>query len=247
MALSDRPFSARGSTPLLVVDCIDVYYGKVHALRNVSLEVRQGEIVALIGANGAGKTTLLETVLGIDTPASGSVTFDGTRIEGKSSDHNARLGICLVPEGRGVFSTLSVLDNLLIGSYHARKGSAARLRRVFDLFPLLEERTSQIAASLSGGERRMLAIARALMAAPRLIMMDEPSLGLAPLVVEEVFSLLVRLNVEGFTVLLAEQNSAKALSCAHRGYILESGTLALSGTAEELRRTPAVRDAYLGV
>ncbi len=232
---------------MLSVEGLDVFHGKIHALRGAALEVNEGEVVALIGPNGAGKTTLLETILGINAPASGSITFCGKRIEGRAPDRIVRLGVALVPEGRGVFSAMSVLDNLLLGAHHSMRRAGERLTEVFDLFPVLAARKSQIASTLSGGERRMLAIGRALMASPRLIMMDEPSLGLAPRVVEEVFSLLPALSAAGMTILVAEQNAAKALQFSDRGYVLEKGQVKAGGNSADLRGMPDVRAAYLGV
>jgi branched-chain amino acid transport system ATP-binding protein len=237
---------AQSSGPLLQVQDLSVSYGHVNALKGASLEVREGEIVVLIGANGAGKTTLLETVLGINPPVTGSVTFAGRPIGGVNADRNVRAGLCLVPEGRGVFSSMSVIDNLLLGAHHNMRNVTKNLRRVFDWFPILEKRRDQIARTLSGGERQMLAIGRALMAAPKLIMVDEPSIGLAPIVVNDIFAILTRLNREGFAILLSEQNAYKALKCAHRGYVLETGTVTLSGSAEQLLNDPGVKEAYLG-
>ena len=232
--------------PVLKVQHLSVSYGHVNALKDASLEVFAGEIVVLIGANGAGKTTLLESVLGINAPGSGSIVFEGREIGGVAADRNVRAGLCLVPEGRGVFASMNVLDNLLLGAYHNMQNVQDSLRRVFEWFPILAGRKNQIARTLSGGERQMLAIGRALMSAPRLIMVDEPSIGLAPLVVNDIFSILKRLNGEGYTILLSEQNANKALRCAHRGYVLETGTIALTGTAERLLSDPGVREAYLG-
>ena len=232
--------------PLLKVEHLSVSYGHVNALRDASLEVFPREIVVLIGANGAGKTTLLESVLGINTLRSGSIVFDGRQIGGVSADRNVRSGICLVPEGRGVFASMTVLDNLLLGAHHNMKNIRSSLRRVFEWFPILDSRKKQTARTLSGGERQMLAIARALMSAPRLILVDEPSIGLAPIIVNDIFSILRKLNEEGYTILLSEQNANKALKCAHRGYVLETGSVALSGTAERLLADPGVREAYLG-
>jgi branched-chain amino acid transport system ATP-binding protein len=232
--------------PLLAVEDISVSYGQVRAVKQVSLAVFPGEIVVLIGANGAGKTTLLETILGINTPSSGAIRFMGKNITGDPADRNVRAGLCLVPEGRGVFASMSVLDNLLLGAHHNMHNVGKNLRRVYDWFPILEERKDQIARTLSGGERQMLAIGRALMSAPRLIMVDEPSLGLAPIVVNDIFNMLSMLNREGYTMLLSEQNAHKALKCAHRGYVLGVGSVSLSGTGQELLNDPGVREAYLG-
>ncbi len=234
------------SEVLLSVRDLEVSYGHINALSGVSLEVRRGEIVVLIGANGAGKSTLLATVLGINVPRAGSVTFRGKVISGQPADRNVRAGLCLVPEGRGVFAAMSVLDNLLLGAHHNLRNAERNLARVYKWFPILEERQNQVARTLSGGERQMLAMARALMSSPELIMVDEPSLGLAPIVVNDIFQILVRLNQEGYTILLSEQNAYKSLKCAHRGYVLETGTVTLSGTAQELLADPGVRAAYIG-
>ena len=235
-----------GPTPLLQVEHLSVSYGHVNALKDASLEVFPGEICVLIGANGAGKTTLLESVLGINALSAGSIKFDGKEIGGVPADRNVRAGLCLVPEGRGVFSSMTVLDNLLLGAHHNMRNVHSSLDRVFEWFPILARRRKQVARTLSGGERQMLAIARALMSAPRLILVDEPSIGLAPIVVNDIFAIVRRLNAEGFTILLSEQNANKALKCAHRGYVLETGTVTLSGTAERLLADPGVREAYLG-
>jgi len=232
--------------PLLAVEDISVSYGQVKAVKQASLAVFPGEIVVLIGANGAGKTTLLETILGINTPSSGTIRFLGKDITGNPADRNVRAGLCLAPEGRGVFASMSVLDNLLLGSHHNMHNVGKNLRRVYDWFPILEQRKNQIARTLSGGERQMLAIGRALMSAPRLVMVDEPSLGLAPKVVNDIFNILSMLNREGYTMLLSEQNAHKALKCAHRGYVLGTGSISLSGTAQQLLNDPGVREAYLG-
>ena len=237
---------AQNETPLLSVSGLSVSYGHINALKGVSLEVQRGEIVVLIGANGAGKTTLLESVLGINPLTAGTVTFDGAAIGGVNADRNVRSGLCLVPEGRGVFASMSVLDNLLLGAHHNMRNVTRNLRRVYDEFPILEKRKDQIARTLSGGERQMLAIGRALMSAPKLIMVDEPSIGLAPIVVNDIFSILSRLNREGYAILLSEQNAYKALTIAHRGYVLETGTVTLSGTAHQLLNDPGVKEAYLG-
>jgi len=232
--------------PLLAVEDLSVSYGQVQAVKQASLTVFPGEIVVLIGANGAGKTTLLETILGINTPISGAIRFMGKDITGNPADRNVRAGLCLAPEGRGVFASMSVLDNLLLGAHHNMRNVGKNLRRVYDWFPILEQRKDQIARTLSGGERQMLAIGRALMSAPRLVMVDEPSLGLAPIVVNDIFNILSMLNREGYTMLLSEQNAHKALKCAHRGYVLGTGSVSLSGTAQQLLNDPGVREAYLG-
>ena len=248
MAPNDRqlPEGAAAGPALLGIENLSVSYGQVKALKKVSLEVFRGEIVVLIGANGAGKTTLLETALGINTPVSGAVTFKARTITGVAVDRNVRAGLCLVPEGRGVFASMSVLDNLLLGAHNNLKNSGKHLERVYEWFPILKKRKDQIARTLSGGERQMLAIGRALMSSPELIMVDEPSIGLAPIVVNDIFNIIRMLNREGYTILLSEQNANKALKCAHRGYVLETGTVTLSGTAEQLLNDPGVREAYLG-
>ncbi len=232
---------------LLQISNLSVAHGQVQALRDVSIEVARGEIVALIGANGAGKTTLLETSLGINTPQSGGISFKGKSIAGLTPDQNVRNGLCLVPEGRGVFASMSVLDNLLLGAHHNMARVPENLERVYRWLPRLEERKNQIARTLSGGERQMLAIARALMSAPDLIMVDEPSLGLAPIIVNGIFDILSHLNEEGYTILLSEQNAYKSLKLAHRAYVLETGKVILSGGADDLLNDPAVQQAYIGV
>jgi branched-chain amino acid transport system ATP-binding protein len=233
-------------TPILSVTDLSVSYGNINALKKVSIEVFPKEIVVLIGANGAGKTTLLSTILGINTPLSGSVVFEGKRIDKQPADKNVRSGICLVPEGRGVFASMTVLDNLLLGAHHNLQNKEKNLARVYEWFPILKKRKDQVAKTLSGGERQMLAIARALMSAPKVIMVDEPSIGLAPIVVNDIFNILVMLNKEGYTILLSEQNAFKALKCAHRGYVMETGRISLTGTADQLLNDPGVKAAYLG-
>lgn len=232
--------------PLLRVRNLAVSYGRVRALRNASIDVFPDEIVALIGANGAGKSTLLSAILGIGGQVSGSVTFEGRNIGGMSADRIVRGGLCLVPEGRGVFSSMSVIDNLLLGAHYNLANKEKNLDRVYGWFPVLRDRRNQVAGTLSGGERQMLAIARATMSEPRLIMIDEPSIGLAPIVVNDIFRILLMLNGEGYSILLAEQNASKALKCAHRGYVLETGSISLSGTSAGLLEDPGVRAAYLG-
>lgn len=233
--------------PILSVQNLSVSYGHINAVRNVDIEIRAGEIVALIGANGAGKTTILETILGIHTTEQGEIVFQGEPITNRTADKNVREGLCLVPEGRGVFSSMSVTDNLLLGAHHNNRGVSRRLEYVFAAFPILSERKDQIAGTLSGGERQMLAIARALMGAPTLILVDEPSIGLAPKIVNTIFDILTQCNKEGYTILMAEQNAYKALTCAHRGYVLETGSIILEGPADSLLRNPDVKRAYIGV
>jgi branched-chain amino acid transport system ATP-binding protein len=233
---------------LLTVDKLSVYYGAVQALRGVSLSVGRGEIVSLIGANGAGKSTTLRAISGVVRSASGAIVHDGAPIAGLPPHRIARLGMAHVPEGRGVFANMSVLENLEMGAYtrRSRKETRETLGRVFALFPRLSERSGQSAGTLSGGEQQMLAIGRALMQRPDLLLLDEPSMGLSPLLVREIFRLIAEINRSGTTVLLVEQNAYMALSIAHRAYVLETGEITLEGTAAELRENPRVRAAYLG-
>jgi len=226
------------------------YYGRLTVLRGVSLEVAEGQIVALLGGNGAGKTTLLRTIMGLipDQPEKGTVEFAGRRLNGMDPEDIAALGIGYVLEGRGVFPELTVEENLRLGLYRRRDGGgAADLARVHALFPVLRERRRQLAGTLSGGEQQMLAIGRALLGRPRLLMLDEPSLGLAPRLVHEIFRVIAGINRDGTAVLLVEQNARMALSIAHAGYVLESGRLVLEGTAQELAENPNVQELYLGV
>ncbi len=232
---------------MLSLENLHVFYGEIHALKGVSLEVRPGEIVALLGNNGAGKTTTLRTVSGLLTPREGRVRLDGQVLTGVPAHEIVMRGIAHVPEGRRIFNRLTVRENLLMGAYRRRDGGIAEdLERVFALFPRLRERLSQVAGTLSGGEQQMLAIGRALMANPRMLLLDEPSMGLAPVLVEQIFETIRDINRQGTTILLVEQNAAMALSIAHRGYVLETGAIALAGTAPELMENPAVRRAYLG-
>ncbi|GHV74983.1 ABC transporter ATP-binding protein [Spirochaetia bacterium] len=235
------------SDAILSVRDLSVSYGHIPVLRGVSLEVRRGEIVVLLGANGAGKTTLMETILGVTPPDAGSVSFEGRDSTRGPVDRNVRDGMTLVPEGRGVFASMSVLDNLLLGAHHELKGVDKKLALAFDAFPVLAQRKTQLAGTLSGGERQMLAIARALMSTPRLILVDEPSIGLAPIMVAAIFDILVKLNREGYSILLSEQHVYRALKCAHRAYVLESGRVIREGRAEILLRDPLIRSVYLGV
>ena len=232
---------------MLRLDCLDVYYGEIHALRGVALEVREREIVALLGNNGAGKSTTLKTVSGLLRPRRGTVSFEEAALTGVPPHDIVARGIAHVPEGRRIFNRLSVRENLAMGAYlrndHRVTGD---LDRVFDLFPRLKERIAQVAGTLSGGEQQMLAIGRALMANPRLLLLDEPSMGLAPVLVEQIFATIDSINRQGTTILLVEQNAAMALSIAHRGYVLETGTIVLSGSAAELAGNADVRRAYLG-
>ena len=233
---------------MLKVEHLQVAYGRVQALWDVTFEVPKGEIVALIGANGAGKTTTLKTVSALLKPHAGSITLEGESLAGCSSTDVVQRGIVHVPEGRRLFPEMTVLDNLLMGAYSTRKtGRRQRLDKVFSIFPLLKERGNQMAATLSGGEQQLAAIGRGLMAEPRLLMLDEPTLGLAPLVVEEIFRVVREINGSGVTVLLVEQNTQHALSLANRGYVLETGRVVISGTGPELLANEEVRKAYLGL
>ncbi len=235
------------SAAVLRVDGLEVAYGKIRALKGVALEVGRGEIVAVLGNNGAGKTTTLRTVSGLLQPARGTITLDAEPLVGVPPHEIARRGIAHVPEGRRIFNRLTVRENLVMGAYTRRDaGIAADLDRVFALFPRLAERVGQVAGTLSGGEQQMLAIARALMLHPRLLLLDEPSMGLAPVLVEQIFDTVADINRQGMTILLVEQNAAMALSIAHRGYVLETGSIALAGTAAELADNADVRRAYLG-
>ena len=232
---------------MLAVDDVEVFYGEIRALRGVALAVAQGEIVALLGNNGAGKTTTLRTVSGLLRPRRGGVRFDGQSLQGVPPHEIVLRGIAHVPEGRRIFNRLTVRENLMMGAYLRHDGGIDRdLWRVCALFPRLEERLAQIAGTLSGGEQRMLAIGRALMANPRLLLLDEPSMGLAPVLVEQIFATIADINRQGTTILLVEQNAAMALSIAHRGYVLETGAVVLAGTAAQLSENAEVRRAYLG-
>jgi branched-chain amino acid transport system ATP-binding protein len=237
------------SAPLLQVDGLDLYYGDAQALSGVSIEIAAGEIVAIVGANGAGKSSLIRAIHGIEKPAAGHVRFDGADITGWSSHRVCETGVGHVAEGRQVFPNLSVLENLEMGAIlkRARTAEKATLDRVFGLFPRLAERRKQAAGTLSGGEQQMLAIGRCLMGQPRLVMFDEPSLGLAPAIVQEMFRIVRRLNEEGLTVLLVEQNVMASLKIAHRGYVLENGHIELSGSGGDLLSNDLVRKAYLGL
>lgn len=233
---------------MLKVNDIDVYYGNIQALRGISLEVNEGEIVTLIGANGAGKSTLLKTLSGLLKPKRGSIEYLGNAIDGKPAQSIVKVGISHVPEGRRVFANMTVEENLDLGAYlrKDRDGIKKDMDHVYELFPRLYERRKQISGTLSGGEQQMLAMGRALMAKPKLILMDEPSMGLAPLMVKNIFNIIETVNKEGVTVLLVEQNANMALSVANRAYVLETGKIVLSGTAKELQESEEVRAAYLG-
>ncbi len=233
---------------LLEVKDIHSYYGPVHALRGISLTVEEGEIVTLIGSNGAGKTTTLRSIHGILPPREGKVVFRGEEIQGKPAHDMIRRGIAQSPEGRKIFPRMTVLENLEMGAYHRSDRSEIKedLDRVFDLFPRLKERAKQEAGTLSGGEQQMLAIGRALMGRPKLLLLDEPSMGLAPVLVERIFQTIEEINKQGTTILLVEQNANVALEVATRGYVLESGRVVNAAPARDLRQDPRVREAYLG-
>jgi len=234
---------------MLEANNIHTYYGNIHALKGISLTVDQGEIVTLIGSNGAGKTTTLRTICGMIKPRQGSILLDGDDLASYPAHELVYKGIAMVPEGRGIFSSLSVLENLDLGSYARRDKVGIRqdLERVFVLFPRLKERRKQIAGTLSGGEQQMLATGRALMARPRILLMDEPSMGLAPVLVESIFDTIKEINKEGTTILLVEQNALMALSIANRGYVLQTGQIVLSDTAENLKKNDLVQKSYLGI
>jgi branched-chain amino acid transport system ATP-binding protein len=232
---------------MLRVEDLHVFYGEIHALKGVGLVVERGEIVALLGNNGAGKTTTLKTISGLLPPRGGTVHLEERSLAGMPAHEVVLHGIAHVPEGRRIFNRLTVRENLTMGAYLRRDAGIARdLERVIELFPRLGERLLQVAGTLSGGEQQMLAIGRALMASPRLLLLDEPSMGLAPVLVEQIFETIVDINRHGTTILLVEQNAAMALSIAHRAYVMETGTVALEGRAGELAENPQVRRAYLG-
>ena len=234
--------------PMLEVENIHSYYGNIHALKGVSLTVDKGEIVTLIGANGAGKTTTLRTITGMNKLRQGTIILDGEDMSSYKPHEVVYKGVALVPEGRGIFARLTVSENLDLGAYSRQdQNIGADLERVFTVFPRLKERNKQVAGTLSGGEQQMLAIGRALMAHPRLLLLDEPSMGLAPVLVETIFDTIVQINKEGTTILLVEQNALMALSIAHRGYVLQTGRIVMSDTAENLKQNPTVQKAYLGV
>jgi len=231
---------------MLDVSDVEVRYGAIRALKGISFTVNEGEIVALLGANGAGKTTTQKTVSGMLRPSLGSITYEGKRIDGIAAHDLVRLGICHVPEGRHVFPRMTVAENLEMGAFRFKSIDQGDLDNVLTLFPRLKERYKQLGGTLSGGEQQMLAIGRALMGKPRLLLLDEPSMGLAPLIVAQIFDIVREINSRGMTVLLVEQNAAQALALANRGYVLETGEIVLSGTGQELLADDRVRAAYLG-
>jgi branched-chain amino acid transport system ATP-binding protein len=233
---------------MLQVNDINVYYGNIQALKGVSLEINEGEIVTLIGANGAGKSTLLKTISGLAKPKQGDIIFEGSSISGKVAQTIVKKGISHVPEGRRVFSNMSVEENLELGAYlrKDKQGIREDFSKVYDLFPRLLERRKQLSGTLSGGEQQMLAMGRALMARPRLLLLDEPSMGLAPLLVKTIFRIIEEINNTGTTILLVEQNANMALSIASRAYVIETGKIVLSGTPDDLNQSDQIKNAYLG-
>jgi branched-chain amino acid transport system ATP-binding protein len=234
---------------MLEVRDLEVNYGRIRAVQGVSFEVREGEIVALIGANGAGKSSAMHAVAGVVPRAGGSIAFEGARIDGAAPERIVRAGISHVPEGRMIFAALTIEENLLVGGYTRGYRSAlkARFEEVLDLFPVLRERLTESAANLSGGQQQLLALARGLMSSPRLLMLDEPSLGLSPIAAQDVFELIVRLRTQGVTILLVEQNVRQALAIADRGYVIESGRITMDGDATALLNDPHLVSAYLGI
>ncbi len=245
--MSEQTTATATNEAMLTLDGVNTYYGHIHALSGISMSVQQGEIVTLIGANGAGKTTTLKTISGLLHPKAGTVTFEGTDISRTAAHLLVRKGIGHAPEGRRIFSRLTVLENLQMGGY-TRKPAEIKddLERVMSLFPLLRERVAQKGGTLSGGEQQMLAIGRALMSRPRVLLLDEPSLGLAPILVQQIFSIIREINAQGTTILLVEQNALQALAVAHRGYVLQTGRVVLTGSSSELSSNEMVRKAYLG-
>ena len=233
---------------ILELNDVHAYYGKIHALKGVSLTVEKGEIVSLIGGNGAGKTTTLRTICALMRPTVGSVTFNGENLERYKPSALTAKGIAMVPEGRGVFSRMTVLENLEMGAFHRKdKEIGDDIDRVYELFPRLKERRTQLAGTMSGGEQQMLAMGRAMMSRPSLLLLDEPSMGLAPVLVEAIFSTIVDINKQGTTILLVEQNALMALNIADRGYVLQTGAIALSDSAKALQQNEMVQKVYLGI
>ncbi|MEA1926576.1 MAG: ABC transporter ATP-binding protein [Candidatus Auribacterota bacterium] len=236
---------------MLQIRNLDTFYGQAQALKNISLHVNRGEIVTLIGANGAGKTTLLNSIAGVLKPGSGEIVFEGDEITGLASEKIVSRGVSLVPEGRQVFAPMTVLDNLLLGAYlRFGRGEKEKIERdletIWDVFPILEERKNSYAGTLSGGEQQMLALSRALMSSPRLLLLDEPSMGLAPLMVKEIFRIIAELPRRGTTILLVEQNARAAFGIAGRGYVMETGRIVLQGSIEDLLNNQEIKRAYLG-
>ncbi|WP_448374843.1 ABC transporter ATP-binding protein [Fervidobacterium sp.] len=235
--------------PMLEIEGLHVYYGAINAIKGISFKVDQGKVITLIGANGAGKTTTLSTIAGLVKAKRGRILFEGKEIQNLPPHQINRMGVCLVPEGRRIFPNLSVMENLMMGAFNRKDKNGVKkdLEWVFSLFPRLAERKNQLGGTLSGGEQQMLAISRALMSKPRVLMMDEPSLGLAPILVEEVFEIIKKLNSEGMTILLVEQNAVGALNISHYGYVLETGNITLEGPSKDLLKNEEVKKAYLGL
>ena len=239
--------SEENKLPLLKVNGIHVYYGAIHAIKGISLEVKEGEIVTLIGANGAGKSTTLNTIAGLLKPRQGSIAFAGMPVEGTAASRMVYKGLSLCPEGRRIFQQMTVRENLEMGAFsRPNEETAQSMEQVYRFFPRLKEREKQIAGTLSGGEQQMLAMGRALMSKPRLMMLDEPSMGLAPILVEQIFDIIREMNAAGTTILLVEQNAQMALSVANRAYVMETGRITMEGDAHELMHDDNVRKAYLG-
>ena len=239
--------SEQKKLPLLKVNGIHVFYGSIHAIKGISLEVNEGEIVTLIGANGAGKSTTLNTIAGLLKPRQGSIAFAGMPVDGTAANKMVYKGLSLCPEGRRIFQQMTVKDNLVMGGFSRPNDELqASMEHVYSFFPRLKEREKQIAGTLSGGEQQMLAMGRALMSKPRLMMLDEPSMGLAPILVDQIFEIIRELHSSGVTILLVEQNAQMALSVANRAYVLETGTISMSGNAQDLLQNDDVRKAYLG-
>ena len=234
---------------MIVVENLHIYYGNIHAIKGISFEVHTGEITALIGANGAGKSTTIKCICGLLSPREGKILHDGSPIQRMSADQVVRRGVGLVPEGRRVFPVLTVDENLEVGAYGRsdKRGIAQDKEKIYEMFPRIKDRRKQYAGSLSGGEQQMLAIARALMSKPQTLLMDEPSLGLAPLLVNQVFEIITQLNKDGMTILLSEQNARSALEIAHHGIVMETGKVRFADTAKALKENPVVQQAYLGV
>jgi branched-chain amino acid transport system ATP-binding protein len=232
--------------PLLELDAVDTFYGPIHILQSLNLNVRAGELVCLLGGNASGKSTTLKTILGIVSPRNGSVRFDGEDVTQRSTSYRIRQGIAIVPENRRLFAPMSVLENLQMGAYLHGGGTKEEFDRVYELFPLLHERRAQLAGTLSGGEQQMVAMGRALMSRPKLLLMDEPSMGLAPILVERSFEIIKQVHEAGVAMLIVEQNANVSLSIADRGYVLSTGRLVLEGKADDLREDEDLRKAYLG-
>ena len=244
--MSENPQPGEDAPPLLRLEGIDTYYGPIHILQGLNLEVGGGELVCLLGGNASGKSTTLKTILGIVAPRNGSVRFGGEDVTGRSTSYRIRKGMAIVPENRRLFAPMSVLENLQMGAYLHGGGTTEDFERVYELFPLLYERRAQLAGTLSGGEQQMVAMGRALMAKPRLLLMDEPSMGLAPILVERSFEIIQQVHQAGVAMLIVEQNANVSLSIADRGYVLSTGRLVLEGKADDLRDDEDLRRAYLG-